>query len=66
MVYEINILHNGIDILFTVKVQMGNTCTMSLQTRARHMPPSGKLSVGVWKIRFREKLNMMKIDDPMQ
>jgi hypothetical protein len=28
------------------------------------MPPSGKLSVGVWKIRFREKWNMVKIDDP--
>jgi hypothetical protein len=26
--------------------------------------PSGKLSVGVWKIRFREKWNMVKIDDP--
>jgi hypothetical protein len=24
------------------------------------MPPSGKLSVGVWKIRFREKWNMVK------
>jgi hypothetical protein len=28
------------------------------------MPPSGKLSVGIWKIRFREKWNMVKIDDP--
>jgi hypothetical protein len=28
------------------------------------MPPSGKLSVGEWKIRFREKWNMVKIDDP--
>jgi hypothetical protein len=27
------------------------------------MHPSGKLSVRVWKIRFREKWNM-KIDDP--
>jgi hypothetical protein len=27
------------------------------------MPPSGKLYVGVWKIRFREKWNMVKIDD---
>jgi hypothetical protein len=26
--------------------------------------PSGKLSVGVWKIRFREKWNMVKFDDP--
>jgi hypothetical protein len=25
--------------------------------------PSGKLSVGVWNIRFREKWNMVKIDD---
>jgi hypothetical protein len=23
-----------------------------------------KLSVGIWKIRFREKWNMVKIDDP--
>jgi hypothetical protein len=28
------------------------------------MPPNGKLSVGIWKIRFREKWNMVKIDDP--
>jgi hypothetical protein len=28
------------------------------------MPPSGKLYVGIWKIRFREKWNMVKIDDP--
>jgi hypothetical protein len=28
------------------------------------MLPSGKLSVGVWKIRLREKWNMVKIDDP--
>jgi hypothetical protein len=28
------------------------------------MPPSGKLSVGVWKITFGEKWNMVKIDDP--
>jgi hypothetical protein len=27
------------------------------------MPSSGKLSVGVWKIRFREKWNMVKIDE---
>jgi hypothetical protein len=27
------------------------------------MPPSGKLSVGIWKIRLREKWNMVKIDD---
>jgi hypothetical protein len=26
--------------------------------------PSGKFSVGIWKIRFREKWNMVKIDDP--
>jgi hypothetical protein len=30
------------------------------------MPPSGKLSVGVWKIRLREKWNMVKIDDPQK
>jgi hypothetical protein len=29
-----------------------------------HMPPSGKLYVGIWKIRLRENWNMMKIDDP--
>jgi hypothetical protein len=28
------------------------------------MPQSGKLPVAVWKIRFREKWNMVKIDDP--
>jgi hypothetical protein len=28
------------------------------------MPQSGILTVGVWKIRFREKWNMVKIDDP--
>jgi hypothetical protein len=28
------------------------------------MPPIGKLSVGVWKIRLREKWNMVKIEDP--
>jgi hypothetical protein len=29
------------------------------------MSPSGKLSVGIWKIRFREKWNMVTIiDDP--
>jgi hypothetical protein len=28
------------------------------------MPPIGTLSVGVWMIRFREKWNMVKIDDP--
>jgi hypothetical protein len=31
--------------------------------KAWHMPPSGKLSVGIWKIRFREKWNMVKTDD---
>jgi hypothetical protein len=30
------------------------------QRKAWHMPPSGKLSVGVWNIRFREKW----IDEP--
>jgi hypothetical protein len=34
------------------------------QRKAWHMPRSGKLSVGVWKIRFREKWNMARIDDP--
>jgi hypothetical protein len=28
------------------------------------MPPIGTLPVGVWTIRFREKWNMVKIDDP--
>jgi hypothetical protein len=28
------------------------------------MPQSGKLSVGIWKIRFREKWSMLKIEDP--
>jgi hypothetical protein len=28
------------------------------------MPLGGKLSVGVQKIRFGEKWNMVKIDDP--
>jgi hypothetical protein len=28
------------------------------------MPPSGMLSVGLWKIRRGEKWNMVKIDDP--
>jgi hypothetical protein len=28
------------------------------------MTLSGKLSVGMWKIRLREKWNMVKIDDP--
>jgi hypothetical protein len=27
-----------------------------------YAPPSGKLSVGVWKIRLREKWNIVKID----
>jgi hypothetical protein len=27
------------------------------------MALSGKLSVGIWKIRLREKWNMAKIDD---
>jgi hypothetical protein len=27
------------------------------------MSPNGKLSVGAWKIRLREKWNMVKIDD---
>jgi hypothetical protein len=31
---------------------------------AWHMPPIGTLTVGVWKIRLREKWNMVKIDDP--
>jgi hypothetical protein len=26
--------------------------------KAWYMPQSGKLSVGIWKIRFREKWNM--------
>jgi hypothetical protein len=30
------------------------------------MPPIGTLSVGVWTIRFREKWNMVKIDDPQR
>jgi hypothetical protein len=37
-----------------------------MQTRATQgvaYAPSGKLSVGVWKIRFREKWNMVKIDE---
>jgi hypothetical protein len=29
------------------------------------MSLSGKLSVGMWKIRLREKWNMVKIDVPM-
>jgi hypothetical protein len=36
------------------------------QCKAWHMPPIGTLSVGVWTIRFREKWNMVKIDDPKQ
>jgi hypothetical protein len=28
-----------------------------------HMPLSGKLYVGIWKIRLREKWNIVKIDD---
>jgi hypothetical protein len=28
------------------------------------MPLSGKLSVGVWKIRLRVKWSIVKIDDP--
>jgi hypothetical protein len=34
--------------------------------KAWHMPPSGKLSVGIWKIRLREKWNMVKLDDPQK
>jgi hypothetical protein len=34
------------------------------QRKVWHMPPSRKLSVGVWKIRFREKCYMVKIDEP--
>jgi hypothetical protein len=41
------------------KVVMG----LESECKAWHMPPSGKLSVGVWKIRLREKWNMVKIDD---
>jgi hypothetical protein len=33
-------------------------------TQGMAYAPSGKLSVGVWKIRFREKWNMVTIDDP--
>jgi hypothetical protein len=33
-------------------------------TRRGICPPSGTLSVGVWTIRFKEKWNMLKIDDP--
>jgi hypothetical protein len=34
------------------------------ERKAWHMPPIGTLSVGAWTIRFREKRNMVKIDDP--
>jgi hypothetical protein len=32
--------------------------------KAWHMPMSGKLSVDIWKLRFREKWNMVKIENP--
>jgi hypothetical protein len=33
--------------------------------KAWHMPPSGKLSVGAWKIRLREKWNMASERPPI-
>jgi hypothetical protein len=38
--------------------------TRTMQGVAYALPPIGTLSVGVWMIRFREKWNMVKIDDP--
>jgi hypothetical protein len=46
--------------------EIGEIRSQTNKSNARHgiCPPIGTLSVGVWTIRFREKWNMVKIDDP--